>query len=86
MRLVTVNLKGGTGKTTSAVYLALALARCGRTLLIDADPQQSALRWSELARVFPGSVADLVKGGCRAGQAASRTRFRSRSNFARPNI
>lgn len=66
MRLVTVNLKGGTGKTTSAVYLALALARSGRTLLIDADPQQSALRWSELAGdfpvpVLPWAVRDLAR-------------------------
>ena len=43
MRLAVINLKGGTGKTTSAVYLAAALARRGRTLLVDADPQGSAL-------------------------------------------
>ncbi len=35
--------------TTSAVYLALGLAAHGRTLLVDADPQGSALAWSEQA-------------------------------------
>ncbi len=48
------NLKGGTGKTTSAVYLAAALARRGeRTLLVDADPQGSAMTWSASVDDFP---------------------------------
>ena len=52
MRLAVVNLKGGTGKTTSATALACALNARGRTLLVDADPQGSALAWSEEAS-FP---------------------------------
>jgi chromosome partitioning protein len=44
-----VNLKGGTSKTTSSMFLAAALARRGRTLLVDTDPQGSALSWSETA-------------------------------------
>jgi chromosome partitioning protein len=52
MRLAVVNLKGGTGKTTSATALAMSLSARGRTLLIDADPQGSALGWSEEA-AFP---------------------------------
>lgn len=47
MKIVVVNLKGGTAKTTSAVFLATAFARKGRTLLIDCDPQGSALAWAE---------------------------------------
>jgi chromosome partitioning protein len=48
MRLAITNLKGGTGKTTSAVHLASGLGRRGRTLLIDADPQGSATEWALL--------------------------------------
>lgn len=55
MRIAVANLKGGTGKTTTAVHLAAALSARGRTLLVDADPQGSALAWSEAAG--PGDVA-----------------------------
>jgi chromosome partitioning protein len=57
-----INRKPGTGKTTSAVYLAHALAERGPVLLADADPAASALEWSDLAADeggFPFRVVGL---------------------------
>ena len=49
-----VNLKPGTGKTTSAVWLAHIFVEAGqRVLLVDADPSGSALEWSDLAAMDP---------------------------------
>jgi len=48
------NLKPGTGKTTSAVWLAHVFAQAGNSvLLVDADPSGSALEWSDLAALDP---------------------------------
>jgi chromosome partitioning protein len=56
VRIAVVNLKGGVGKTTTAVYLAAGLARRGRTLLVDADPQLSAHGWQERVPEWPVEV------------------------------
>jgi chromosome partitioning protein len=54
LSLALANLKPGTGKTTSAVWLAHAFARAGNSvLLVDADPSGSALEWSDLAALDP---------------------------------
>jgi chromosome partitioning protein len=54
LSLALANLKPGTGKTTSAVWLAHVFAQAGNTvLLVDADPSGSALEWSDLAAMAP---------------------------------
>lgn len=59
MKVTVGGLKGGVGKTTTAVHLACLLARGstdgripgGRVLLVDADPQsQSAFDWLAMAQ------------------------------------
>ena len=54
LSLALANLKPGTGKTTSAVWLAHVFVQAGnRVLLVDADPSGSALEWSDLAAMDP---------------------------------
>lgn len=54
------NLKGGSGKTTSAVSIAEALAQSGRNVLIvDLDPQGTLSRWI-VSR--SGSATALLQG------------------------
>jgi chromosome partitioning protein len=76
-----LNLKGGVGKTTTAVALAEAASLGARTLLIDADSMGSAYRWSQLAAesgpglhstVVPMAAADLPRriGAASSGYAA----------------
>lgn len=64
-----INLKGGVGKTTSAMALAEAATRSGaRAVVLDCDPQASASTWDALVadeggelpfEVRPGNVAIL---------------------------
>lgn len=49
MIIAVLNQKGGVGKTTLATHLATELAYRGeRVLMVDADPQGSALDWSQM--------------------------------------
>jgi chromosome partitioning protein len=55
-----LNLKPGTGKTTSAVWLAHAFMERGRSVvLVDADPAASALAWADMAGGFPFPILAL---------------------------
>ncbi len=62
LTVTVANLKGGSAKTTTAAYLAHAWAASGhRVLLVDADPQASALRWSETAEWTVPTIGLPVK-------------------------
>ena len=70
MIVALLNQKGGVGKTTLALHLAGAWARQGRRVtLIDADPQSSALDWSEQRS------ARRTSGSRSASSASRATRF-----------
>lgn len=49
MKIAVINTKGGVGKTTTAIYLAVAAAERSSVELWDADPQGSATEWSIMA-------------------------------------
>lgn len=54
--MAVVNLKGGTAKSTTVMFLAAAFSRRGRTMVIDCDPQGSALTWAEDAEADGGEL------------------------------
>ncbi len=67
-KIITVfNQKGGCGKTTVCMQLAGAFAQSGyRTLVIDMDPQGTALRWASAApdeQPFAATVMSLSAMG-----------------------
>lgn len=62
MKIAVVNLKGGSGKTLSSFFLATAFSRRGRTLLVDCDPQGSALSWAESAEEDGAELSFAVMG------------------------
>lgn len=60
MIITIVSLKGGVGKTTTAIHLAAYLQNQAETLLIDADPNRSATGWANRGKL-PFDVVDEWK-------------------------
>ena len=75
--LAFTNQKGGVGKTTSAVNVALSLAVSEvKTLLIDLDPQSNATTGlSELFGDLNGNTYDIMLSGDGAKGAITKTSF-----------
>ena len=75
--LAFTNQKGGVGKTTSAVNVALSLAVSEvKTLLIDLDPQSNATTGiSELFRDLNGNIYDIMLNGDGAKGVITSTSF-----------
>jgi chromosome partitioning protein len=60
MNIIVTSLKGGVGKSTTSIYLAVAAVERGYdpVTLIDADPQASAAEWLEL---WPLQGIDVIE-------------------------
>lgn len=65
--ILVASSKGGAGKTTLATNLAAHYALKGkRTVLVDADPQKSSIRWAERRAELDSAVLPIDASGRKA--------------------
>ncbi len=58
MKIVTVTgYKGGVSKSTTSIHIATYFSDRGKTLIVDGDPNRTALSWSQRGKL-PFEVAD----------------------------
>jgi chromosome partitioning protein len=69
--------KGGSGKSVTAVNLAVSLSLYGKkTLLVDCDPQASATQWSGVGALgYPFDLASVLSGKATIIEAIVKTEF-----------
>lgn len=67
------NLKGGVAKTTTAVHFAEYLRQFGETILVDGDPNRSAIAWAGRAKPEAGAfrVINEIQLARYSGQACA---------------
>ncbi len=59
MTIVTVTgYKGGIGKSTTAIHLATYFSERGKTVLVDGDPNHTAISWAQRGDGLPFAVVD----------------------------
>src|SRR3712207_8308757 len=93
MILAVGNVKGGVGKTTLAINIAIAQANAGKdVLLVDGDEQQTAMTFTQLRTEQlekPGYTAVSLQGSVlrtQVRQLAPKDRKSTRLNSSHANI
>ena len=76
MIVAVVNLKGGVGKSTSAVYFATVASAEGEVVVLDADTERSALEWASGELPFEVVAAERDRLARQARELEGKSRDR----------